>query len=133
MQAELAQFIDNLDAASAADTRQLIAIMQEVTGKTPSFKSGMIGFGSYHYKYDSGHEGDTPLLAFAKRSDKYTLYLCPEPPFEDLFDKLGKHKRGKGCLYIKALKDVDLKVLEAILQATIETIKSRFGALNPDL
>ena len=76
----------------------------------------IVGFGSYHYKYESGREGDAPLVGFSPRKDALTLYLSSDfPERETLLTQLGKHKTGKGCVYIKKLSDVNLDVLQALI------------------
>jgi hypothetical protein len=83
----------------------------------------IIGFGSYHYKYDSGHEGDTCKLGFSPRKDKFSLYLSPGLLQEcSLLDKLGKYKAGKGCLYIKKLTEVDESVLKDLIKESLSRI-----------
>jgi len=79
------------------------------------WSSNMIGFGEHHYKYASGHEGDTFITGFSPRKDKHSLYLCGISFLDPLFQKLGKYKNGGGCLYIKKLEDVDMKVLEQVV------------------
>jgi len=82
--------------------------------------TSIIGFGSYHYKYESGREGDMPVIAFAPRKTATVLYcLTGSSAAEALLAKLGKHSRGKGCLYIRKLADVSLEVLEALAVAAV--------------
>ena len=86
----------------------------------------IIGFGSYHYKYDSGHEGDAPLLAFSPRKAKHVFYiLCNLKSQEAIIQNLGKYKTGKGCLYINKLADVDMHVLEELIITTWKHVKNR--------
>lgn len=80
----------------------------------------IVGFGSYHYKYDSGHEGDAPLVAFASRSTAIVLYIPNFEGKEELLKQLGKHKVGKGCVYINKLSDVDTKILSEMVEKGIE-------------
>ena len=87
--------------------------------------ASIVGFGSYHYKYASGHEGDMCLVGFASRKDAIVLYLCGrDENVEELLPKLGKYKSGKGCLYIKKLADVDQKVLQVLIKYSVTKIKS---------
>ena len=89
--------------------------------------AAIIGFGSYHYKYDSGHEGDAPLAGLSSRVSAITLYLTFEAEEkEQLLQKLGKHKTGKGCIYIKKLEDVDMKVLGEMVKKSISYLKSLY-------
>ena len=109
------------DEARRADCRVLIEMMSKAT-KAPAkmWGTGIVGFGSYHYKYESGHEGDSCILGFASRKGDLSLYLVAGfPGSEALFEKLGKHKRGKACTYVKRLSDIDLKVLEKILAGSV--------------
>ena len=110
------------------DSRALVALMERVTGEPAKlFGSSIVGFGSYHYKYQSGHEGDTCIVGFAPRKAALTLYLLPgfEGELRPLLDKLGKHKTGKGCLYVKRLADVDQAVLERIVRKSVSWVRAR--------
>lgn len=95
--------------------------MKRVTRQAPKmWGSSIVGFGSYHYKYASGHEGDMCLTGFSPRKEALTLYLSlGSGSYGELLQKLGKHKTGKGCLYIKNLEDVDLKVLEELVKKSV--------------
>ena len=105
------------DETKRNDAFTLLEIFEKVSGlKAKLWGPSIIGFGSYHYKYESGHEGDAPILAFSPRAAALTLYLSAG--FEDrepLLAQMGKHKASKGCLYIKKLADLDLGVLENVL------------------
>ena len=105
-----------------ADARTLIEIMRDITGEPPAmWGPSMIGFGSYHYRYASGHEGDSALAGFAPRKQQLVLYLVGG--FEDQhaaqMAKLGPHRTGKGCLYLKRLSDVDLDVLRTLIEQSV--------------
>ena len=96
-----------------SDAQALLEIMEEVSGQ-PATMWGptIVGFGSYHYKYDSGREGDAAAIGFSPRSTNLALYgLTTAPESEDLLAALGKHKRGASCLYVNKLDDIDLTVL----------------------
>ncbi len=94
------------------DCAALVKIMQKASGAPAvMWGSGIIGFGKYHYKYDSGHEGDSCLVGFAPRTQKFALYIMNYPGREEQLKTFGKHKASKGCLYIKKLEDIDTKVL----------------------
>ncbi len=99
------------------DCEVLTKLMSKVTKQEPKmWGTSIVGFGSYHYKYESGREGDAPLAGFSSRKGDITLYLASGfPGQEELLAKLGKHKTGKGCLYIRKLSDVDLKTLEQLI------------------
>jgi len=86
-----------------------------------------VGFGTYHYKYASGHEGDMCLTGFASRKQDLTLYVMSGlADREALLAKLGKHRTGKACLYVKQLSDIDLEVLERVVELSIEDMKRRY-------
>jgi len=124
----VAAFIDALpDQTRRADAKALVKLMQRATGEKPKmWGPAIIGFGSYHYRYDSGREGDMPLLGFSPRKAATVLYrMTVFNDSEALLAKLGKHTTGKGCLYIKRLADVDQQVLEALAVKSIAAIRSR--------
>lgn len=99
-----------------ADAEVLVEMFQRVTGEEPvMWGPSIIGFGSYHYKYDSGREGDAPAVGFSPRKANLSLYLLSDDErTQGLLDRLGKHKRSVACLYVNKLADVDLEVLEEL-------------------
>jgi hypothetical protein len=110
------------DERRRADAERLTALMQEVTGEKPTlWGGGIVGFGSYHYKYASGHEGDAALASFAPRKQHLVVYLVGE--FEDRYAatlaRLGPHQTGKGCLYLKRLADVDEDALRELVDRSV--------------
>lgn len=117
------------DENKKADAFRLLKIMQAQTGFEPKmWGPSIIGFGSYHYKYASGHEGDAPLAGFSPRKDAISLYtMLPEEKREDLLQRLGKHKAGKGCIYIKKLSDVDEAVLREMIAVSVKNLKELYG------
>jgi hypothetical protein len=125
--ASVKAFIDEVaDERKRKDARAVLAMMEEITGEKPAmWGSSIVGFGSYHYIYASGQEGDWPLAAFSPRKDNLTLYLMPG--FEeasDLLDKLGKHKTGVSCLYLKSLDDVHMPTLKALVRQSVKRMKT---------
>ena len=104
------------DQSRRADARALVKLMQKAAGEKPKmWGPSIIGFGSYHYTYDSGREGDMPVIAISPRKAASVLYgMTGFSGSDALLAKLGKHTKGKGCLYIKKLADVDQKVLETM-------------------
>ena len=109
-------FLDGVaHARRRADGQAVRAMMERVTGE-PAVLWGpsIVGFGSYHYRYASGHEGDMCRVGFSPRAAKLVLYVGGFPEYEALLAKLGKHTRSKACLYLTTLADVDLAVLEEI-------------------
>jgi hypothetical protein len=118
-------FIDAItDPSRRSDAKALVKLMQKAAGEKPKmWGPSIIGFGSYHYTYDSGREGDMPVVAFSPRKAATVLYGLSDS--EALLPKLGKHTRGKGCLYIKKLADVDQKVLETMAAKAVAGRRSR--------
>lgn len=124
----VSDFIDKLDDKKKADALELLELMKEQTGFEPvMWGSSIIGFGSYHYKYESGREGDMPLAGFSPRAKAISLYLCSDfKEKEPLLEKLGKHKASKGCVYINKLADVDTKVLRKLIDASTKATKKMY-------
>lgn len=117
-----------------ADAHALVELMRRLTSEEPRmWGPGIVGFGTYHYRYPSGHEGDAPLAAFAPRKGNTVVYMAPyhAQATGDL-QRLGKHKASKGCLYIKRLADIDMAVLERIVAGSIETTLRTHGGLEPE-
>ncbi|WLT32343.1 DUF1801 domain-containing protein [Geothrix sp. PMB-07] len=117
-EASVESYIEGIqDSARRKDCETLTKLMSKATKETPKmWGTSIVGFGSYHYKYESGREGDTCLVGFSSRKSDISIYgLNAAPTHDDLIAKLGKHKAGKGCLYIRNLADVDLKVLENLV------------------
>ena len=114
------------DDAKRADAKALVKLMQSATGERPQmWGPSIIGFGSYHYTYPSGREGDMPLVGFSPRKAATVLYLMLGPGETGaLLAKLGNHKAGKGCVYIKKLADVDRKVLETLIIRSVSLIRA---------
>lgn len=110
------------------DAQILVDLMRKITKQEAKmWGPSIVGFGSYHYKYASGHEGDSALAAFAVRGRELVVYIAEEfEAREDLMAKLGKHRAGKVCAYIKRLADVDLKVLEVLITLSIEDTNRRY-------
>jgi Domain of unknown function (DU1801). len=126
--ASVSAFINKVpDETKRNDSRRLIAIMKELTGFEPKmWGPSIIGFGSCHYRYASGREGDAPLTGFSPRKSELSIYLNAEfPGKEELLQQLGKHKTGKGCLYVKKLQDIDEKVLQKLIKQSVASIKMR--------
>jgi hypothetical protein len=104
-----------------ADSFLLIELMKEWSGFEPKmWGPTIIGFGSYHYKYESGHEGDSPLIGFSPRKAEFSLYLfSATEENKHLLNNFGKYKMGKACIYIKKLSDINIDVLEKLSKTTI--------------
>lgn len=110
------------------DSFAIVELMQDVTGKQPAmWGSSIVGFGSYHYKYASGREGDWPAVGFSPRKQNLTLYIMGGfNGHEELLEKLGKHSTGKGCLYIKRLEDVDQPTLRELIKRSVKLVNERY-------
>ncbi len=126
--ASVVAFIDKQPKEEVRDDcRALMKVMHEITGEVPHmYGSSIIGYGTYHYKYASGHEGVAPLLAFSPRKPELVIYLYQEVVGPELLSKLGKHRATKGCVYIKRLADIDLKVLAALFKKSIAAVKKAY-------
>jgi hypothetical protein len=125
------EFLDKItDEAVRDDCHSIVKIMKKVTGDSPKmWGPSIVGFGQYHYKYDSGHEGYACLTGFSPRKQNITIYVMPgATEREDLLKQLGKHKAGKGCLYIKKLDDINVPVLETLIKDSVFFLKKKYSA-----
>jgi len=115
------------DPTKRADAKVLVKLMQSATGEKPKmWGPSIIGFGSYHYTYDSGREGDMPVIGFSPRKAATVLYnMTGASGSKALLAKLGKHTAGGACLYIKKLADVDQQVLEALAVKSVAAVRAR--------
>lgn len=119
-------FIESVkDEKRKADAYEVLEMMTRITGEKPKmWGPSIIGFGSYHYKYASGREGDWMLTGFSPRKTALTIYIMPGfERYEELMGKLGKYKTGKSCLYIKKLEDANREVLEELVKKSLEHIR----------
>ena len=117
------------DPGRRSDCEVLTKLMAEVAGQPPKmWGTSIVGFGSYHYKYATGREGDSCLLGFASRKGDISIYgVGTFMGREELLSKLGKHKMGKGCFYISKMTDIDVKVLEQLLKKSVAEAKKQHG------
>jgi hypothetical protein len=116
--ASVTDFISTIeDETKRGDCLKIAELTTEVTGlEAKMWGPAIIGFGSYHYRYKSGHEGDAPLIGFSPRKNAITLYMGTKFPHRDeLLNDLGKHKVGGGCIYVKKLKDINIEVLKKMI------------------
>jgi hypothetical protein len=123
-------FLEQLaDEQVRDDCFAIVKLMKKVTGEKPKmWGPSIVGFGKYHYRYESGHEGDSCLAGFSPRKQNITLYVLPDAVgHAALMKKLGKHKAGKGCIYIKKLDDIDTGVLEKLIAQSVDTIKKKYA------
>jgi len=126
--ASVGAFIERVpDETRRADARALVQLMHKATAEKPTmWGTAIIGFGAYHYRYESGREGDAPLVGFSPRSNACVLYgLLGAEGSDPLLAKLGKFTTGKGCLYIKKLADVDTKVLQELVARSVKARRAR--------
>jgi len=124
-------FIDALtDQTRRGDAKALVKLMQSATAEKPKmWGPSIVGFGSYHYKYDSGREGDMPLIGFSPRKAATVLYnMTGFSDSEGVLAKLGKYTTGKGCLYIKKLADVDRQVLKVLAVKSVAAMRARHSS-----
>jgi hypothetical protein len=128
--ASVAEFLGSVaEDRKRRDSQVILEMMREESGEQPRmWGESIVGFGSYHYKYESGREGDMPIIGFSPRKQNLTLYLVPGfDAYGSLLERLGKHTTGKVCLYIKKLEDVDLDVLRELVRLSVEHMR----AANP--
>ncbi|ARD47489.1 DUF1801 domain-containing protein [Sporosarcina sp. P33] len=120
------EFIEMMEnEKKKADAYQLLEIFEEATDyKGKMWGPSIIGFGSYHYKYASGREGDAPLVGFSPRKAKISLYLSCER--EELLESFGKHTKGKACIYVNKLADIDTNVLKDLIKQSVETYQNLY-------
>lgn len=123
------EFIDGVDDEQKRnDCLQLLKLMSEVTNEEAKmWGDSIIGFGSYHYKYQSGREGDWFLTGFSPRKQNLTIYIMAGfTNFDSLMLKLGKFKTGSSCLYIKKLNDIDMNILKELIYQSIEYVRELY-------
>ena len=118
------------EAERREDCFTVAKIMEEITGEKPKmWGPSIVGFGTYHYKYASGREGDWPVAAFSPRKKDLTVYLMMGfEKHKDLMEKLGKHSVGKSCLYIKCLSDIHVPTLRKLIKTSIKDLKAYLKA-----
>jgi hypothetical protein len=125
--ASVAEFLAQIpEQEQREDARRLCIVMEEITGEPPAmWGMSIIGFGTYHYRYASGHEGDSALASFSPRRRLLAVYLIGgfENRYQRVLARLGPHKTGKGCLYIKRLDDVDLDALCELINRSVQVRK----------
>lgn len=122
-------FVDN--DQKKADSFRLVELMREWSGCEPKmWGPSIIGFGRYHYRYPSGHEGEAPLIGFSPRKAAFSLYVvAPGAEMKALLDQLGKYSMGKACIYFKKLSDIDLSVVEKLSKGSIKYLGEHYEIL----
>lgn len=118
-------FLAKLDEKRRADCETVLALMKKRTRQEPRMWGGtIVGFGSYHYKYESGREGDWFLTGFSPRKQNLTIYIMSGfEAFPDLMAKLGKYKTGRSCLYVSRLEEIDLRALGQLISKSVAALK----------
>lgn len=127
--ASVKTFIDSVESdRQRADSTELIDLMRSVTGAEPKmWGTSIVGFGSYHYRYESGREGDWMLCGFSPRKGKTSIYIMSGlEKCDNLLKQLGKHSTGKSCLYIRKLDDVDRDVLRELIETSVRDMRARY-------
>ncbi len=116
------------DEQRQKDALSIIDIMQKQSGFAPKmWGPAIIGFGSYHYKYESGHEGDAPLIGFSPRKSEFALYLSSRfDDREELLQQFGKHKTAKACIYIKKMEDKHVDILKKMVKNSLAYYKTKY-------
>ena len=125
-------YLADLDERTAADSRLLMGLMHRISGDGPRLENvATVSYDSYHYRYDSGREGDAPALSFYPRKGKLTIYLLDGTSrHTDLLSQLGRHTTSRVCVYLKRLDDVDLSVLEQVLRDSYGYLKDHDGHMH---
>ncbi|WP_205512423.1 DUF1801 domain-containing protein [Longitalea arenae] len=116
------------DETKRADSYQLLQLMKDHSGFKPKmWGPSIVGFGSYHYKYASGREGDAPLVGFSPRAKEISLYFAQDfSDREKLLQQLGKHRSGVGCVYIKKLQDVNIEILVKLISSSVNHLQKKY-------
>ena len=125
------EFLDSVvDETKRKDSLRLVEIIKTETGFEPRmWGASIIGFGSYHYRYESGREGEAPLVGFSPRKNELALYLAHNfDGREELLRKFGKHKGGKACIYVKKLTDIDEGILRQMITASVSWTRKKYPA-----
>lgn len=114
------------------DSYELIALMEKITGeKAKMWGSTIVGFGNYHYKYESGHEGNAPLIGFSPRKTAISLYVFTGlQEHEHMLENLGKFTMGKACIYVKRLTDINLDALTGLLNHSIDYVSTKYNRIK---
>lgn len=126
------EYVASLDEHTSSDCRVLLDMMRRISGHEPKmWNVGTIGFDTYHYKYDTGREGDCQIIGFYPRKGKTTIYLMDGTArYSELLSRLGKHSTSRVCVYIKRLSDIQLSTLEDIVRQSYDFIKSQDGRMQ---
>ena len=124
-------FLNNIrEEKKRQDAFNLLELFKKTTGLRPEmWGSSIVGFGNYHYKYESGHEGDFFLTGFSPRKQNLTIYIMTGfDRYPQLMDKIGKYKTGKSCLYVKKLEDINLEVLKDVIRQSVDHMNRKYNS-----
>ena len=128
-EASVTQFLESVENDERrSDSWKVLEIMKEITGDEPKMWGGsIVGFGQYHYRYDSGREGDWFVTGFSPRKQALTLYVMAGfDRYDELMERLGKYKTGKSCLYLKRLEDVDEGILRELIRSSVDHMRATY-------
>lgn len=128
-QADVEAFLENVASDKRReDGRKVLEMMRRITGWEPKmWGPSIVGFGQYHYKYESGREGDFFVTGFSPRKSALTVYIMPGyRDYSHLLEKLGNHRTGKSCLYVNKLEDIDMDVLAELITESVEHMKENY-------
>lgn len=127
---DVVKFLSAIENAQRRqDSMEVLDMMREITGEEPvMWGPSIVGFGEYHYKYESGREGDMFISGFSPRKQSLTVYVMPGfDRYEELMSRIGKHKTGKSCLYINKLDDIDRSVLRELIDTSYQYMRKKYG------
>ena len=129
MTKDLSDFISNIEnEQKRKDSLKLLEILQEESGYPPYLSGKIVGFGTYHYRYESGREGDCQVVGFAPGKQRFSIYIMPGfSQYTEELSKLGKHKTGKCCLYINKLADIDETTLRKIVKDSVQWMQEKYS------
>lgn len=126
---DVEEFLNAIDDKhKREDSFKILDIMKNITGEEPKmWGSSIIGFGQYHYQYESGREGDWFLTGFSPRKQNFSLYIMAGfDNYDDLMSRMGKYKTGKSCLYIKRLEQIDLDILKELIKESVDYMRAKY-------
>lgn len=132
MKNELRQYVSNIEnTQKREDSKTLLKLIEVESGFKPYLTGSIIGFGKYHYQYESGREGDSIVTGFSARKQNIAIYIMPGfSAYGDNLKSLGKHKIGKSCLYINKLADIEIRELRKIIKSSVAYMKKKYECTN---
>lgn len=132
MKKQILEYISTIESERRrSDSEVLLELIEKESGYTPCMHGSMIGFGKYHYKYDSGREGDSFVTGFSPRKNNIAVYIMTGfSGYQETLDNLGKHKVGKSCLYINNLADIDLMELRKLVRLSVKDMQDKYECMD---